>query len=123
MINGAGASQGNARPSTADNLSLNLTGKSRNQINGGYNGVTNTSGQQMAQHLNHGESSKDVGVNEKFTIGSIPRSTTNKTYSSLTNQMREQTEQLVPSTSRGLSSTGQTQANVPQQNQYFQKSN
>jgi hypothetical protein len=86
----SGSSGNNNRPSTADNLQLNLTGKSRNQASGGYNGVTATTGQQMQQHPSHGETQKEAAANEKFTIGSIPRSTTNKTYSSLTNQMREQ---------------------------------
>jgi len=53
---------------------------------------------------------KEINIGEKFTIGSIPRSTTNKTYSSLTNNMKE-TDQLVPSTSRGLSATGNSAVN------------
>ena len=59
-----------AKQQSEGNLQLNLNAKSRNQS--GYNGFDRNS-----------DSMKE-NMGEKFSITSIPKSTTNKTYSSLT---------------------------------------
>ncbi len=68
-------------------MTLNLSGKSRNQS--GYAGVIGGSALN-----NHGERSLNQNQDnmhngEKFAISNIPRSTTNKTYTSLTNQLKD----------------------------------
>jgi hypothetical protein len=50
---------------------------------------------------------KEMNISEKFSIGNIPKSTTNKTYSSLTVNYKEN-DQLASNSSRGLSQTGAT---------------
>lgn len=92
----------NNKQQSEGNIQLNLNGKSRNQSNGGYNAFI---GERNA------DSMADAKLSEKFSITSVPRSTTNKTYSSLTNQLKEN-ENVQPSTSRGFSNTGSA-SNIP----------